>query len=101
MPGRSICCLERLSYVKAASGKHACLCVSLGLRRDYPSDVDELPNPETEKSPSLKFCDRCRVEGQINQIFFAFDLVQFDKEHIVSRDSLRVYHVSSGHYPQI
>jgi len=96
-----MCCLGRLSYVKVALGKHACFRISFSPKLDYPSYVDKSPSPETEKPPSLKFRDRCHVEGQIDQIFFAFDLMQFDKEHIESRDCLRGYEVFIGRYTQL
>jgi len=96
-----MCCLGRLSYVKVALGKHACFRISFSPKLDYPSYVDESPSPKTEKPPSLKFRDRCHVEGQIDQIFFAFDLMQFDKEHIESRNCLRGYEVFNGRYTQL
>ena len=77
--------------MKAAFDEHACLRISFGLKRECPSYVDESPSPETEKPSSLEFRDRCRVEGQVGQILFAFDLMKFDKEHIESRDCLSGY----------
>jgi hypothetical protein len=98
MPGRSICRLGRLSYVKLAFGKHACLRISFDLGCGYPSYVNETPSPETEKPPSLEFRDRCRVEGQVGQILFALDLMKFDKEHIeVTFPSFCTYRLSRDH----
>ena len=101
MPGRSICRLGRLSYVKLAFGKHACLRISFDLECGCPTYVDETPSPETEKPPAMEFRDRCRVEEQVGQILFAFDSMNFDKEHIESRDCLSGYQVSSGRYSQL
>ena len=101
MPGRSICRLGRLSYVKLAFGKHACLRISFDLECGCPSYVDETPSPETEKPPAMEFRDRCRVEEQVGQILFAFDSMNFDKEHIESRDCLSGYQVSSGRYSKL
>ena len=87
--------------MKLAFGKHACLRISFDLKCGCSSYVDETPSPETEKPPSLEFRDRCRVEGQVGQILFAFDLMKFDQEHIESRDCLSGYQVSSGRYSQL
>lgn len=74
MPGRSICCLGRLSQVKAF-GEHACLYFSFGSKRCKSSYIDEPTSPETEEPPSLQFRDRRRVEGKVDQILFAFDVM--------------------------
>jgi len=51
------------------------LVKQFGSKRCNPSYIDESTSPETEEPPPLEFRDRRRVEGKIDQILFAFDLM--------------------------